>query len=404
MPRLLNEIKPYGPIIRKCRVDHIPTLTEPGHAVLSTGRNTGENGIVADCWLDRRSSQKVRLNENVCLDAEPISDSARENGLKVASISGKKNVTHLLGGSKKETFKVYPVFNPKNQEEEAIVEQLRKWNLCYIQGINEWICEVATRVLEEYFGSSHQWYLMVSFSYLDIVGHRYGIDSKEYAETLLKVDELIIKILRQINIEDTLVIIGSDHGATQLTGAIRIDYHKETFNIYTINEEGEDIIDERPIPRTIMENTYYPNGLMPDGGSLRVYVKKPEVVNKVKEAFLKTLDDYIEVSRIYDRRSSIYHLIQTKDERNGDLLIVAKKGMGFLREEWKNVHAEHGSDHEEDSSVPLIILDPKCVLEKEALRNPFPQSEVAQLISECLGLKNTAESCTPSALFPLLHT
>jgi predicted AlkP superfamily pyrophosphatase or phosphodiesterase len=390
MPRLFNEIKTYRPIIRKCIVNHIPTLTEPGHAVLSTGRNTGENGIIADCWLDRRSSQKVRLNENVCLNAEPVSDIACNSGLKVASISGKKNVTHLLGGSKEETFMVYPVLEraPKNRREEAILEWFKKEDLHHNQGSNKWVCSVAMRVLKKHFSNYQRWYLMVSFSHLDKVGHKYGINSKEYVETLSEVEESIIKILRQINMENTLVIIGSDHGATQLTGAIRIDYRRETFNIYTINEEGEDIIDERPISHIIMEKTYYPNGLIFDGGLLRVYVKKTRVANEIKEEFLKTLDDYIEASRIYDRGSPIYHSIQTKDKRNGDLIIVAKKGIGFLREEWKNVRSEHGSDHEEDNSVPLIILDSKCMLEKEALCNPFPQSEVAQLILECLGLKS----------------
>lgn len=391
MRRLLNEIKPYKPIIKECEVEHIPTLTEPGHAAIATGRRMGENGIVGDCWFRRKPPGLVKFNGNISYLTSPtISDITCINGFRTACISGKRNVTSLLGNS---------VFLPENTKEKALSFDpssalvLSKPHLNHKPDSGEWIALVAEICLEKYLNDSERWCLMVSFNNLDIVGHKYGIDSERYEEELLNVEDLIINLFLKINLNDTLVIIVSDHGATQLKNIIRINKIRKCFEFYELCKGVEKLFDERKIPDSIVRNTYYLDGLIPDGGSLRVYLEKqePEDINKAKNEFLYALEGYIDSLRVYDFQSPIYRHIQTRDKRNGDLIIVAKKGIGFLREEWRNVLTAHGSNYEEDKIVPLLILDPKEMLTEYVNKPMLRQVEIVPLISRCLGLKITSD-------------
>lgn len=387
MRRLLNEIKPYKPIIKKCEVEHIPTLTEPGHAAIATGRRMWENGIVGDCWFRRKPPGLVKFNGNISYLTSPtISDIACINGFKTICISGKRNVTSLLGNS---------MFLPEDTKEKALgfdpssALVLSKNSLNPTPDSGEWIALVAEICLEKYFNSIERWCLIVSFSNLDIVGHKYGIDSERYERELLNVEDLIINLLLKVNLTDTLVIIVSDHGATQLKSIVRINKSRKYFEFYELYNGVEKLFDERKIPDFIVRNTYYLDGLIPDGGSFRVYLEKqePEDINKAKNEFLSVFEGYIDPLGIYDFQSPIYGHIQTRDKRNGDLIMIVKKGIGFLREEWRNIFTVHGSNHEEDKIVPLLILDPKDMLTEYVNKPMLKQVEIAPIISQCLGLK-----------------
>lgn len=58
--------------------------------------------------------------------------------------------------------------------------------------------------------------LAVSFSSLDAVGHLYGPDSLEYADTLARLDrtlgELLDEVDRRVGLDRTLVVLSADHG------------------------------------------------------------------------------------------------------------------------------------------------------------------------------------------------
>jgi hypothetical protein len=58
--------------------------------------------------------------------------------------------------------------------------------------------------------------LAVSFSSLDAVGHRYGPDSLEYADTLARLDRslggLLDMVDRRVGLDRTLVVLSADHG------------------------------------------------------------------------------------------------------------------------------------------------------------------------------------------------
>lgn len=387
MHRLLNEISPYRPIIKKCEVRHIPTLTQSGHAAIVTGRSMGKNGIVGDCWFNREDSSLVKFNGNISYLTSPtISDIACVNGFRVACVSGKKDVTSLLGNS---------MFLPESLRgktlsfEPSSILVLAKDGLRYEPGSGEWIASVAEACLEKYLNNSEQWCLIVSFSNLDKVGHRYGIDSEHYEREVLKVEDLIINLLRKVDLNDTLVIIVGDHGAIQLKNIVRINKSRKHFEFYELDDGVEKFVNERKIPDFIVENTYSLDGLISDGGLLRVYLQRQEleVLIKVKNEFLYALEEYINPLRMYDSQSPIYKHIQTEDKRNGDLLVMAKKGIGFLREEWRNVLTAHGSNYEEDRIVPLLILDSKGMLEEYVNKPVVSQVEIAPLISKCLGLR-----------------
>ncbi len=61
--------------------------------------------------------------------------------------------------------------------------------------------------------------LAVSFSALDAVGHRYGPDSPEYADTLLRLDRTVGRLLdavdRRVGLDHTLVMLSADHGVLE---------------------------------------------------------------------------------------------------------------------------------------------------------------------------------------------
>lgn len=67
--------------------------------------------------------------------------------------------------------------------------------------------------------------LAVSFSGLDHVGHAWGPDSPELADTLLRLDRVIGTLLdavdREVGLEHVVVSLGSDHGVTPIPAALR---------------------------------------------------------------------------------------------------------------------------------------------------------------------------------------
>src|SRR5688500_9151688 len=67
--------------------------------------------------------------------------------------------------------------------------------------------------------------LAVSFSGVDHVGHAWGPDSPELADTLLRLDRVIGALLeavdREVGLEHVVVSLGADHGVTPIPAAMR---------------------------------------------------------------------------------------------------------------------------------------------------------------------------------------
>src|SRR5207237_7473247 len=64
----------------------------------------------------------------------------------------------------------------------------------------------------------------VGFSATDTVGHRYGPDSQEILDQLLRLDQILDQLFqyidRNIGLANTLVVATADHGATPLVEAL----------------------------------------------------------------------------------------------------------------------------------------------------------------------------------------
>src|SRR5438046_9935583 len=65
----------------------------------------------------------------------------------------------------------------------------------------------------------------IGFSATDTVGHRYGPDSQEVLDQLLRLDQILDQLFqyidRNIGLANTLVVATADHGVTPLVEAVK---------------------------------------------------------------------------------------------------------------------------------------------------------------------------------------
>ena len=208
----------------------------------------------------------------------------------------------------------------------------------------------------------HTDFLAISYSSTDIVGHQFGVNSKEIQDMYLRLDLELERLLETLDEEvgegEYTLFLTADHGAMNVStylqdlkipaGLLGIDKYNDRFEEFLKYTYGTtDIIQHRSGKSLFFNYDVISNlGLE---------------LEDVQEDIRREILSYDPIDKVYTAnqllnssyKEGIAHLVQNtfNPKRSGDLLLIYKAG--------NTAHGDTGSDHgspyKYDTHVPLIF-------------------------------------------------
>jgi predicted AlkP superfamily pyrophosphatase or phosphodiesterase len=217
--------------------------------------------------------------------------------------------------------------------------------------------------------------LSVSLSTTDAIGHRYGPDSREVHDQILRLDRALGVFLDSLyrirNAGDVVVALTADHGLTPFpevhahdpnAGAIRV-------NPRPVLQQLSNSLAAAGVPGyglSFIAGVYTGNGFSFDGGVLdlnraalsKARVNRDSLVRSVRAAFLKVpgvaradrISELAQRDTVNDRIGRRWlHMFSNEDKA---ALVVTLAPFNYWLSGWI---AQHGSPNDIDAHVPIIF-------------------------------------------------
>lgn len=180
-----------------------PTKTFPNHYTIVTGLYPENHGIIANNFIDPVTNEIYKIGDTSAVrnpkwyKGEAIWETAKRQGVLTAS--------YFWPGSELNLEYRRPDYFEK-------YEHLRDYNK-RVEGVLDWL---------KLPNDQRPKFITLYFDAADTYGHRFGTNSLELNESIVRLDSLIGKLfegLKQINLFDsTNIIIVSDHGMSDVSG------------------------------------------------------------------------------------------------------------------------------------------------------------------------------------------
>jgi len=276
---------------------------------------------------------------------------------------------------------------------------------------NEYLLEVTKRaIVAEKLGQRDEPDLLsVSFSSNDLVGHCWGPDSQEVLDITLRSDlivrDLLVFLDKTVGKDNYVIALSADHGICPLPEVARAAGKKAARvspqKFFTALEEHLNAHFPSPIPpadeqrptkgwiEAAVSNMIYLNRKRAADRKVSVTQVADEVVRwlrkqpEVMEAFTYEQLRQAEVkSPLGQRVLRSFH-----PERSGEVTVVLQP-YHFFSSQWSGT--THGSPHDYDTHVPLVIYGPQV---RPGLRKQRVSPEAAAVIlAEALGIPGPAKA------------
>ena len=422
-----------GATYTRARYLHAATDTCPGHAVIATGSWGKNNGIVANRWYDRGRQRDVecagdsRAAVSKFVLRPMIGDviaPAGQGAGRVVAVSGKRGSALILGGARGAAY--WP-----DQQGDFVNdgrERLPKWLVAFNHGdkadsyfghswkrllpdaayaelgagslpsslrvgksaadaafhdalqatpfADEILAALAAAAIRgERLGEDGDTDLLaISFSAADVVGHRYGPDSPESMDTIVRLDRQLARLLQTVDAEvglrHSVVVLTADHGIAPVPeDASRHAWGKEARRLTepALTAAAERAFTNRygaaPGKRWIalqsFPNFYVDKSAIQAKGiaredAERIVADAVESYPGIRRAVTRTkLLREREVQRAGGTVADPAALNSFHPARSGDVMYMLDR-YAVMTEEGSN----HGSDWSYDTRVPLMWLAP----------------------------------------------
>lgn len=347
LPHGLRRFRENGVYFTQARIDHAQTVTAPGHVLFGSGLSPSQSGIVGNQWYDRKLQKRVLGIDPQYFQGTSLAHRWHQywpQG-RVVSVSFKDRGSLLFGGpGQNEVYwweKEAGGFRTQSQSPSWLTDfnktqgAEKKRNYKTAPEADRWVAALALDIFKRHSlgqGSSPD-LLTISFSALDLVGHRYGPDHPRTHEAFLNLDRSIALLIETVEKElgnNVLWVFSSDHGVTPSPPLSK----RMSFRVKNL-----------PSPEVI-ESASAPF----------IYLKEPN--EETAAALKQKLLEKSEVSAVWTRweieRGSVPPEIRSGywPERSGDLWVVLKPGHIF------SDHLSgttHGQPTDDDARVPLAF-------------------------------------------------
>ena len=202
--------------------------------------------------------------------------------------------------------------------------------------------------------------LTISFSSTDYIGHQYGPHADEKYDTYIKLDKDISKILKKINLDNTVVFLTADHGVVSephelMKRNIPSGYFESSSMLSSLKE----FLNLKYGSQSWVKN-YSNHHLFLDHDLIHESSFLLEEVQQSCADFLLSFDGVKNTftgsqMNKHQYESSIHSLIQRgyNQKRSGDVIVVLQTG--WISSSWKEGGTTHGSSYSYDTHVPLIF-------------------------------------------------
>lgn len=205
--------------------------------------------------------------------------------------------------------------------------------------------------------------LAVSFSALDNVGHRYGPDSPELLDALLRLDVVLGELLdfvdARIGLDRVLVALSSDHGVMPVPEALAAhggDARRfGTAEIRCVQDAGRRLREEMGEEDWILDGFYLDRELAAERGV---------EIDALADALRRHLEQCPGIARVWTRGEILaappddpmgrLFVHAFHPERSPDLMVEAEPGVMV----YTGSRANHGSPHPYDTHVPWLLRLP----------------------------------------------
>lgn len=219
--------------------------------------------------------------------------------------------------------------------------------------------------------------LAISPSATDAIGHRYGPDSREIHDQVLRLDRLLGTFLDSLfkvrNPADVVIALTADHGMTPFPGVRSFDPNAGARSVdpSAILREISNSLAARGVPGQgfrYVRGVYVGNGFQFDSGILELdraalraaRINADSLVEQFRAAFL-ALPGIARADRIPElaRRDTVSdHIARRWLHAFGDEEIAALVVTPAPFSAWAATYAMHGSPNDIDARVPIIFYGP----------------------------------------------
>ncbi len=265
------------------------SMTTANMTTLVTGSHTGTHNVPALAFYDKASDRRVRNLQNY--DVDTIGEVFQEAGLLTASVLQRKL-------------------------------QNRGADFMLDGGTTAQIRDDAIKVIE----NEDPDLLVVLFNTSDSVAHQYGTDSTQTKEAIEAIDDAIGSIMSHLDLNNTNIIIASDHGMTNVSSNITSNL------ISALNSTGipfeNAVVDMGPFD----SNAKVVYNL--SSGAAQIYYRKPLTAAE-ESTLISALSGITGVNTVFtrDQLDSM-----NTPENLGDLVVDCSEGYAF-----STSLAEHGA-------------------------------------------------------------
>jgi hypothetical protein len=419
---------------------HAMTGTGPGHALIATGADAGRSGIVANEWWVRAPWHKIKCDEDAQFGASPthlraltVADSlaaATGRRARILALSWKGRGAVFLGGRHPTAALWYdphkgafvssayygalPAWVARVDSKRAVGSEWRpsvelkrlaalggaddapgEGDFCGLGRVfphriaspealaatpqaNDLLLDLALAgaAAEAIGKDAVPDLLTISFSATDFVGHVFGPDSQEAADTFLRLDRTVARLLgwldHHVGAGRFAVVLTSDHGVASLperTGGVRMPLDAEIAAAV-----------EKAVGPGHQVGMVHPH----------LYIEPPDpAALKAARAALSKLrgvEQVFDASELAKPRDSVAQAVaRTWDpERSGDLYVILQPHAVFEEDLVRGHGTGHGSPREYDREVPLVFFG--AGVRPQKVRERVAQEAIAPTTAALLGV------------------
>ena len=373
-------LKSEGAIFTNTFHGHVPTETGPGHATILTGQFPNVHGIAGNEWWDHVTRRKVPCMTDAVhglgpqnLLAYTVGDAlkARDPRTRVAAVALKDRSAITLAGKRGDLAVWFEksigraatstFYGPTPDWVTALALETPR---IYSPAGDELVLAMATQAIDRLaLGEDDVTDLLgVSFSSTDYVGHRFGIDGPQLAQQYAALDGVLERLLAKAEARAgkgrVIVALTSDHGvvpAPEDPSGVAMKVRRYDVNAYAATLEAQlQKIAPTPQGRRWIVANEAPNLYLDRELARERKVEWPEFLRKAAKAArsLPGVEAVYTAETIGDSdpvRRGYY------PGRSGDLVVIPEYAALFTD------HPDgtsHGTPHDYDSHVPLILWGP----------------------------------------------
>ncbi len=388
-----------GLVYSDCHHMHVPTYTAVGHATISTGVEPRIHGIYSNYWYSRKEGRMISSVYDKKFGRSPmnlrfptVGDNLKRiyERSKVISLSLKDRAAIFLGGYSAD---VVLYLDREGRFTTSDYYRKPKWLKEFNRTLkgkdkifkgNSALFELFKMALKEENIGEDEYpdLVMLSFSSLDLAGHRYGPESKEVERLVLQLDTIISKTLKLLDKEfgkgNYLFVFTSDHGVAPTPKDLGGYFYPNKLKD-SLNSIMKKIFKKDSLVLFVSSHLIYLNYDKMEGLDSKM------VMDTLKSVMMR-LKEVLKVYTSYDLKNMIPKDFVDSLVLNGyfegsdvDMIYILKPYWLYT---YGNVKANHGSPYFYDTHVPLVFYG----LWKGRVDSRCSITLVAKKLMEALGI------------------